>query len=130
VIINDRAIRIGISLISKIKECHKEDEDLDMQLDFAERDLLTISQQSGEDDFVHVSRLLEETYKRAEGLNKDPGRLRGIPTGFKCIDNLLGGLQKSDLVILAARPSIGKTSLALDIARHVAQGKRVLAFFP
>jgi len=58
-------------------------------------------------------------------LHKEKGKLRGIPTGFNKLDNLLAGLQKSDLVILAARPSVGKTSLALDIARHAAVKNKV-----
>jgi len=55
-------------------------------------------------------------------LSKQSGGLRGIPTGFKDLDNMLAGLQKSDLIILAARPAMGKSSLALDIARNVAIG--------
>jgi len=60
---------------------------------------------------------LPEAYERLEKLHENKGMLRGLPTGFKDLDNMLSGLQKSDLVILAARPSMGKTTLALDIAR-------------
>jgi replicative DNA helicase len=63
---------------------------------------------------------LHSTFERIDELHREKGKLRGMPTGYVDLDNLLGGLQKSDLVILAARPSMGKTSLALDIMRHVA----------
>lgn len=59
-------------------------------------------------------------YDRLDEIHKNAGALRGIPTGYKELDSMLGGLQKSDLIILAARPSMGKTGLALDIARNVA----------
>jgi replicative DNA helicase len=63
---------------------------------------------------------LGETFERLDQLSKHQGTYRGIATGFKQLDNMLSGLQRSDLIILAARPSVGKSSLALDIARHVA----------
>jgi replicative DNA helicase len=63
---------------------------------------------------------MPEAFERIEHLAQHTSQYRGIPTGFKQLDNMLSGLQRSDLVILAARPSMGKSSLALDIARHVA----------
>jgi len=63
---------------------------------------------------------LTEAFDRIDDLHKYSGKLRGLPTGFNDLDNILAGLQKSDLIILAARPSVGKTSLALDIARQAA----------
>jgi replicative DNA helicase len=63
---------------------------------------------------------LTDAFDRIDELHKDKGKLRGVPTGFTGVDNLLAGLQRSDLVILAARPSVGKTSFALDIMRSVA----------
>ncbi len=110
-----------ISLASEIDElAHKQDRELDLVLDDIEKDLMNITQTSSRTDFVHVSELLEKSYKKAEELNKDPGKLQGVPTGFSYLDGLLGGLQRSDLIILAARPSVGKTAFALDIARHAA----------
>jgi replicative DNA helicase len=64
--------------------------------------------------------MIEETWERIEKLSENTGELRGVPSGFKDLDNKLSGFQKSDLIILAARPSVGKTSLALDFARHAA----------
>jgi replicative DNA helicase len=66
-----------------------------------------------------------KTFDRIDELHKEKGKLRGIPTGFRDLDNLLAGLQKSDLIVLASRPSIGKTTLALDIARHVACREKI-----
>ncbi|MEI7578847.1 MAG: replicative DNA helicase [bacterium] len=108
-----------ISLAVKVDEmAYKENEKLDELLDKAEQNLLKIAESSTGSDFVHVSQLLEEAYERAEELNKDPGKLRGIAAGYPYLDGILGGFQKSDLVIVAARPSVGKTALLLDIARH------------
>jgi replicative DNA helicase len=64
--------------------------------------------------------MIEETWSRIEKLSENTGELRGVPSGFKDLDNKLSGFQKSDLIILAARPSVGKTSLALDFARNAA----------
>ena len=63
---------------------------------------------------------LEEAFGRIDRLHKDGGALRGLSTGFADLDNYLGGLQRADLIILAARPSLGKTSLALNIAANAA----------
>ena len=82
--------------------------------------MFSISQKSLKQSFVQVKDILGETFERIEQLSQHTALYRGIPTGFKQLDNMLSGLQRSDLVILAARPSMGKSSLALDIARHVA----------
>ncbi len=70
--------------------------------------------------FVSIKDTLNDAWERFDNLNKSDESIRGVPTGFRELDNLLSGFQKSDLVILAARPSIGKTSLALDILRNAA----------
>ncbi len=89
-------------------------------LDNAEQKLFNISQQHLQQNFIPISAVLHESFDRIDELHRNAGALRGIPTGFVDLDKKLGGLQKSDLVILAARPSMGKTSLALDILRYVA----------
>ena len=73
---------------------------------------------------------MSESFDRLDELHKDKGKIRGVPTGFKDLDNILAGLQRSDLFILAARPSMGKTALALNIAHNVAvkSGLPVLMF--
>jgi replicative DNA helicase len=125
--IRRRMIRLGGRLS---ESAFQEQRDIEELMDEAERDLLEITEQSLQRDFVHVAQLLEKTYERAEEINQNPDQLRGIPTGFKPLDNILGGFQDSDLIILAARPSVGKTALALDMARHVAtQENRNVGFF-
>ncbi|HSH31876.1 MAG TPA: replicative DNA helicase [Candidatus Saccharimonadales bacterium] len=93
---------------------------LDGLLDRAEQTLFEVSQKNLKQNFVPISSVLAESFDRLDSLHKDNNQLRGVPTGYKALDNVLAGLQKSDLVILAARPSMGKTTLALNIAQHVA----------
>jgi replicative DNA helicase len=99
---------------------YKEEEDTEKILDEAERKLFGVSQKYLKNIFLPVDQLLNEAFERIDELHKQSGKLRGVPTGFPDLDRQLTGLQKSDLVILAARPSVGKTSLALDIARQSA----------
>jgi replicative DNA helicase len=108
-----------------------ETEDVEKLLDEAEQRIFQISQHSVQQDFSAVSSSLEEAYARIEALAQHAdGGIRGVPTGFHDLDNLLSGLQPSDFVVLAARPSLGKTSLALDIARNVAvQEKKPVGIF-
>ncbi len=98
----------------------REDEDTDVLLDEAEQKIFSISQDAMTQDFTKIGSTLEEAFERIERLHNDKGDIRGVPTGYLGLDNILAGLQRSDLIILAARPSLGKTSLALDIARNVA----------
>ena len=99
---------------------YNEQEDPERLLDKAEKTIFSIAQQSLTQKFVSVKSVLENAFERLDNLSKRKDTIRGIPTGFERLDNILSGLQKSDLVILAARPSLGKSSLALDIARNVA----------
>src|SRR3989338_4734859 len=98
----------------------EEAEEIDHILDKSEQKLFGVSQKYLKQTFVPIRDVLTEAFDRIDELHREKGKLRGLPTGFFELDNILAGLQKSDLVILAARPSIGKTSLALDIARNVA----------
>jgi len=97
-----------------------EDRDLEEVLDEAEQKLFKVSQNTGTTTLRHIGPDLKEAEKRIDALHLGEEAARGIPTGFSSLNNLLSGLQKSNLVILAARPSLGKTALALDIARHIA----------
>lgn len=89
-------------------------------LDKAEKHMYDITNSSGTHKFISIKDTLGEAWERIDQLHKSTSELRGVPTGFKDLDNMLSGLQKSDLIILAARPSMGKTALALDIARQAA----------
>ncbi|MCX6722050.1 MAG: replicative DNA helicase [Candidatus Staskawiczbacteria bacterium] len=97
-----------------------ESEEVDILLDKAEKTVFGIGQRSLTQTFLPIKDILSDTFERLDDLSKNQGKMRGVPTGFTDLDKKLGGLQKSDLIILAARPSMGKTSLALDIARNVA----------
>ncbi len=96
------------------------EEELEMLLDNVEQKIFAISQYSMSQRFVRIGAELAAAYERMERLHRGEHPLAGVPTGFPELDNLLAGLHKSDLVVLGARPSLGKTSLALDIVRHVA----------
>lgn len=86
----------------------------------AEANLFEVSQHNVKHDIISLETILEESFERLDELHKDKGKIRGVPTGFKDLDNTLAGFQKSDLIILAARPSMGKTALALNLAHNVA----------
>lgn len=97
---------------------YHEGDDVEKILDEAEQKIFYVSQKYIKQDFIPIKSILESAFERIDRLHREENVLRGVPTGFADLDNILAGLQKSDLVILAARPSIGKTTLALDIARH------------
>jgi len=106
------------------------DDHMDDILDMAEKRIFSVISSPKSQKFVNLKDALPEAWERLEKLHEHKGALRGLPTGFKDLDSMLSGLQKSDLVILAARPSMGKTTLALDIARMSAidHEKGVLIF--
>ncbi|MFH1291886.1 MAG: replicative DNA helicase [bacterium] len=104
---------------------YEEDEDIEKLLDEAQKHLFGVSKNYLKQNFVPIRGVLAGAFDRIDELHKNKGQMRGVPTGFKDLDNLLAGLQRSDLVILAARPSVGKTSLALDIIRHIGTKQKV-----
>ncbi len=103
----------------------EENRNIDEVLDEAEKKIFSVSQTSLIQEFQHIKPHLTEAFERFDRLHKGDDVWRGIPTGFLDLDKKLAGLQKADLIILAARPSLGKTSLALDIARHAAVNEKV-----
>jgi replicative DNA helicase len=106
------------------------DDHMDDILDLAEKKIFSVVSSPKNQKYVSLKDELPEAYERIEKLHENKGMLRGFPTGFKDLDNMLSGFQNSDLIILAARPSMGKTTLALDIARlgAVNNDKSVLIF--
>jgi replicative DNA helicase len=103
-----------------------EEKELEHVLEEAERKIYEItSKNAGDSELVSMRDLGEETISRFIHLAENQNEVRGVPTGFKDLDNKLSGFQKSDLIILAARPSVGKTSLALDLARNAAVNANV-----
>ncbi|MFA5360678.1 MAG: replicative DNA helicase [Candidatus Paceibacterota bacterium] len=116
-----RVLRDLISASYKIAELGwQESENINDVLDKAEQAVFSVSQKSMGYDFVTLKEELIKAFDRIDQLHKGGHKLRGIGTGFNDLDNKLAGLQKSDLVIIGGRPSLGKTSLALDIARYAA----------
>lgn len=103
----------------------EEDDDIEKVLDEAQQHLFGVSQVYFKQSFTPIRGVLADAFDRIDELHKNKGQLRGLPTGFGALDNLLAGLQKSDLVVLAARPSVGKTSFALDIVRGIATKQKV-----
>jgi replicative DNA helicase len=130
-IVKENATRRG--LISSASEITKLSFDETMELaqvvDRSESLLFDVAQDGIKSNFVHVKDLLKDAYERAANA-KDTDDYSGISTGFRDLDVLLGGFQKSDLIIVAARPSVGKTSFALDMIRHASLvEKKNIAFF-
>ena len=114
-------LRSLIDAAAKIGELgFEEDRDVEVILDEAQSAVFSVTQTPMLRSFSAIKEELTEAWERLESLQKHSGSMRGIPSGFPQLDNLLAGFQKSDLVILAARPSMGKTALALDIARQTA----------
>ena len=104
---------------------YNEQEDIDVLLDRAEQRIFSIAQKSLTQRFFPIKEGLEEAFERIDKLSKHEGGLRGLPTSFTDLDNILAGLQKSDLIILASRPSLGKSSLAVNIAANIAINEKV-----
>jgi replicative DNA helicase len=122
IIANKATLRRLISASATIGELALASElKLDDALDRAEQSLFKVSRKHLKNSFTLVKDVLSETFERIDNLHENRGQLRGIPTGFADLDNMLAGLQGSDLLIIAARPSMGKTSLALNIALNAAR---------
>ena len=102
-----------------------ESQEVDELLDKAEKSIFSIGQKTLTQAFIPIKDLIPQVYEGIEQRSQHTGLYRGIPTGFNQLDNLLAGLQKSNLLILAARPSMGKTSLALDMARKIAVEQKI-----
>lgn len=110
-----------ISAASKITEqAFDEASEATEVLDKAEQRVFALSQAHLKQVFMPVKDALAESFDRLDELHKKAGGLRGVPTGFKDLDNMLAGLQQSNLIILAARPGLGKTALVLNVARYLA----------
>jgi len=121
-IVSQKAIRRRLIQVAQetVTLSYNEERDLQELIEEAETRLFEVSQKHVKQDISSVESVLSESFDRLDELHKDKGKLRGIPTGFKDLDNILAGLQRSDLFILAARPSMGKTALSLGLAHSIA----------
>lgn len=121
-IVADKGIRRRVIKASQeiLKMGYSDNIDLQTLVESAETKLFEVSKGYTKQDIVALEKILSESFERLDELHKDKGTIRGLPTGFKDLDGILAGLQKSDLIILAARPSMGKTALSLNIAHNIA----------
>ena len=98
----------------------QEDLEVSVIVDKSEQSLFAVTERFLKQNFVPVRSILAESFERLDALSKMDGAIRGLSTGYRHVDGILGGMQQSDLIILAARPSMGKTAFALNMAEHVA----------
>ncbi len=119
-------IKASAEITEEVFDSGEEVEDL---MDNIEQKILSISQKSVPQNFLAVKDELKGAYERMAKLADGGDKLRGIPTGFTAVDNKLSGFQRSDLIVLGARPSSGKTAFALDIARHAAAAGHTVGIF-
>ena len=125
--IRRRLIKAGTNIVEKAYEDSSEIEDL---LGNAEKDIFEVSDKTVKTEYSSLEDLLVEAFDRIEDLQKHKGAWRGLKTGFRDLDKTTAGLQKGDLVILGARPAMGKTALAQNIAQNAASiNKKAVLFF-
>ena len=131
-IITQKAMRRRlIKVAGEIAEMgYIEEEQVGELLEKAEAEIFSVSDKSLRNDLVSLEQILGESFDRLDELHKNKGQIRGIPTGWRDLDNMTAGLQRSDLVVLAARPAMGKTTLVTNLAYNVAsKAKQAVLFF-
>ena len=122
-----RLIKAGTSIVDGAYDGGKNVQDL---LGKAEKDLFEVSDKTIKSDYTPMSELLVDAFERMENLHKNKGALRGLKTGYPDIDKKTAGFQKGDLIILGARPAMGKTTLAQNLAYNIADiNKKGVLFF-
>ncbi|MFO7976352.1 MAG: replicative DNA helicase [Candidatus Hydrogenedentota bacterium] len=131
IVLDTAVLRRTITICTRvIGKAYEGREEVNVLLDSAEADIFAIAEKRQLNPIQHVGQLLQPAVEKIESIIKSHSGITGIATGFDKLDELLSGLQESDMVILAARPSVGKTALALNMARHIAvrNAKSVLIF--
>ncbi|MCX5783046.1 MAG: replicative DNA helicase, partial [Elusimicrobia bacterium] len=108
-----------------VESCYKEDEEPETLVDRAEEKIFSVSQKQVLQGFYTSKELAHEVTEMIEKAHRDRNAITGVPSGFSRFDDMTGGFQKSDLIIIAARPSQGKTAMALNIAYHAAVVKKL-----
>ena len=112
-----------------VSSSYSDSDDVDTLLDKAEQSIFEISEKRSKPSFYKLPEIIKQELSDLEKRSQDPGMVKGVASGFVGLDNMTAGFQPSDLIILAARPSMGKTSLALDIARYVSLNKKIATAF-
>jgi len=131
-IVEEKAtLRNLIKASSEIMDrCYSDSEEVESILEKAEKDIFDISQKAIVHDFEPMSRILEKGFNEIEKLYKNKGAITGVPSGFTDLDRKTSGFQKGDMILIAARPSMGKTAFALNIAQYAAiHNKNSVAIF-
>ena len=120
-----------IHLAAKVHEAAFDDsKEIPEILDLAEQDIFSLSHTQSERGFIPLREALADSFERLDELQRNSGELRGVPTGFADLDRITAGFQKSNLIILAARPGVGKTAFSLNLAQYAAIAhKKKIAFF-
>ena len=122
-----RLIRTATQIVS---EGYTAEDDIGALLSDAERRILEISNRRSSSGFIAIKDVLMEVFEKVENLHNNQGNTSGIPSGFVDLDKMTSGFQRSDLIIVAARPSVGKTAFALNIAQNVGvRAKETVAIF-
>ncbi|KGR79861.1 replicative DNA helicase [Ureibacillus manganicus] len=112
-----RLIRVATNIV---EDGYTREDEVAALLSEAEKKVMEVSNRKNSGDFKHIKDVLVNTYDNIEQLQNRKGDVTGIPTGFKDLDKMTAGFQRNDLIIVAARPSVGKTAFALNIAQNVA----------
>lgn len=120
-VVREKAVLRGLirTATSIVTDSYEDTDDVDMLLDRAEQAIFEISQRKATAGFMHINAILKGSFKRIEQLYERKELVTGVPTGFIEFDRRTAGLQPSDLIIVAGRPSMGKTAFSLNIAQHV-----------
>jgi replicative DNA helicase len=121
-IVEEKAIlrRLIAACNEIIKQSYEAREEIDLIIDHAEKSIFQITQRNTASDFEPIKTVLLDTYAKIEELSKNKGKIIGVPTGFHDFDQKTSGLQPSDFILVAGRPSMGKTSFVLNIAQYAA----------
>ncbi|MCX6357808.1 MAG: replicative DNA helicase [Candidatus Aureabacteria bacterium] len=117
--------RLITSATRIVGRCYEGVEDINEVLDDAEREIFELSQRRRSQGFVKVGELIKDSIETVESLYQKKEYVTGVPTGYTDLDTIMAGLQPSDLIIVAGRPSMGKTSLALNIVEHAAIAEKI-----
>ncbi|MBU7007516.1 replicative DNA helicase [Phosphitispora fastidiosa] len=126
IVLEKSLLRRLISVSTRITQMGYEgEEDTEALLDRAEQMIFELAQRKSRSGFAHLKSILMETFERIEFLHQNKGGITGVPSGFADLDKLTSGFQPSDLVIVAARPSMGKTALCLNIAQYASLRKEL-----
>ncbi|MFJ7668979.1 replicative DNA helicase [Lysinibacillus sp. NPDC097195] len=122
-----RLIRVATKIV---EDGYTREDEVEALLGEAEKKMMEVANRKNAGDFKHVKDVLVETFDNIEQLQSRKGDVTGIPTGFRDLDNITAGFQRNDLIIVAARPSVGKTAFALNVAQSVAvQARENVAIF-